>query len=243
MTDLPEGTVTLLFTDVEASTRLLGQHPDAYRAAVRRHHDLLRHAIETLGGVVIETVGDAVYAAFADPAAAAAGQRALQREPWGEVGEVRVRLGLHTGTVEHESAHYFGLPLYRCARIMTAAHGGQVLVSEATAGLVRDALPKGVALRDLGEHRLRDLTRPERVAQLVVTMSTEGRRGPRLAIRFALCTLDRRRHRRRGRPALVSRSARHRGRPVGSGRPRHRNRAVRPTLDSNCGRSVFRGRG
>jgi predicted ATPase/class 3 adenylate cyclase/DNA-binding CsgD family transcriptional regulator len=173
MTDLPAGTITFLFTDVEASTRLLGEHPAAYRAAVRRHHDLLRHAVESQGGVVFETVGDAVYAAFTDAAAAVAaavqGQRALQQEPWREVGEVRVRMGLHTGAVEREGDHYFGVPLYRCARIMAAAHGGQVVLSEATASLVRDALPAGVSLRELGEHRLRDLARPERVCQLVVS--------------------------------------------------------------------------
>src|SRR5688572_24588788 len=108
---LPTGTVTFLFTDVEGSMRLLNAHADTYRAAVRRHHDLLRAAIEGHEGVVFETVGDAVYAAFTQPtsavAAAIEGQRALEREPWGEGGPVRVRAGLHTGEVERQGTHYF----------------------------------------------------------------------------------------------------------------------------------------
>jgi class 3 adenylate cyclase len=139
--------VTFLFTDLEGSTRLLEAHPAAYLGAVRRHHDLLRAAVEAHGGVVFETVGDAVYAAFARPAnavaAALAGQRALQTEDWGEVGELRARMGLHTGEVEVQGAHYFGAPLYRCARLTAAAHGGQVLLSQATVALVQDALPEG----------------------------------------------------------------------------------------------------
>jgi predicted ATPase/class 3 adenylate cyclase len=167
---LPAGTVTFLFTDLEGSTKLLQAHPAAYREAVARHHALLRGAVETHGGAVFETVGDAVYAAFASPAAAVAaalaGQLALQREPWGEVGELRARMGLHTGEVELQGRHYFGAPLYRCARLTATAHGGQVVLSEATSALVQDELPGG-RLRDLGEHRLRDLARPERVIQLV----------------------------------------------------------------------------
>jgi class 3 adenylate cyclase len=169
--DLPEGTVTLLFTDLEGSTRLLEAHPEAYRDAVRRHHALLREAVEGHGGVVFETVGDAVYAAFAAPAdavaAALAGQRALQAADWGEAGALRARTGLHTGELEAQGAHYFGEPLYRCARLTAAAHGGQVVLSEATAARVRGALPEGAGLRDLGLRRLKDLRRPERVAQLV----------------------------------------------------------------------------
>jgi class 3 adenylate cyclase len=174
---LPTGTVTFLFTDLEGSTRLLEAHPAAYREAVRRHHDLLRAAVEGHGGVVFETVGDAVYAAFARPtasvAAALAGQLALQREAWGATGPLRARMGVHLGEAEAypapgaaQGARYFGLPLVRCARLMATAHGGQVVLSEAAAALVGDALPEGAALRDLGEHRLKDLSRPERVFQL-----------------------------------------------------------------------------
>jgi predicted ATPase/class 3 adenylate cyclase len=170
---LPAGTVTFLFTDLEGSTALLEAHPVAYRDAVARHHALLRGAVEGHGGAVFETVGDAVYAAFARPtdavAAALAGQQGLQAADWGELGAgaIRARMGLHTGEVERQGAHYFGAPLYRCARLMGAAHGGQTVLSEAAAALVRGALPAGVGVRDLGAHRLKDLREPERVFQLL----------------------------------------------------------------------------
>jgi predicted ATPase/class 3 adenylate cyclase len=169
---LPEGTVTFLFTDLEGSTRLLQAHPAAYRDAVRRHHELLRGAVEGHGGAVFETVGDAVYAAFAQAtdavAAALEGQVALQGADWGGLGPsaVRARMGLHTGEVEVQGGHYFGAPLYRDARLTATAHGGQVVLSQTAYDLVRDALPPEAALRDLGEHRLKDLQRPERVFQL-----------------------------------------------------------------------------
>jgi class 3 adenylate cyclase len=175
---LPTGTVTFLFTDLEGSTGPQQAHPDAYGAAVRRHHDLLRGAVEAHGGVVFETVGDAVYAAFAAPtaavAAALAGQLALHCEPWGATGPLRARMGIHLGEVEAypapgaaQGARYLGLPLVRCARLMATAHGGQTVLSEAATALVRDALPPDAGLRDLGEHRLKDLSGPERVAQLL----------------------------------------------------------------------------
>jgi class 3 adenylate cyclase len=162
--DLPEGTVTFLFTDLEGSTRLLAADPAAYGEAVRRHHALLQRAVEAHGGVVFETVGDAVYAAFERPtgavAAALEGQRALRREPWGATGELRVRMGVHLGEAEAYRApgaaaggRYVGLPLVRCARLMATAHGGQVVLSEAAAALVRDALPAGVAWRTKGRRR------------------------------------------------------------------------------------------
>ena len=159
---LPTGTVTFLFTDLEGSTAAQQAHPAAYREAVRRHHDLLRGAVEAAGGVVFETLGDAVYAAFARPtdavAAALAGQLALQREAWGATGPLRARMGVHLGEVEAypapgaaHGARYLGLPLVRCGRLMATAHGGQTVLSEAVAVLVRDALPAGAALRDLGD--------------------------------------------------------------------------------------------
>ena len=175
---LPAGTVTFLFTDLEGSTGPQQAHPAAYREAVRRHHDLLRGAVEAHGGMVFETVGDAVYAAFHRPtdavAAALAGQLALGREAWGATGPLRARMGVHLGEAEAypapgaaHGARYFGLPLVRCARLMATAHGGQTVLSAAVAEVVRDALPAGAALRDLGAHRLKDLARPERVAQLL----------------------------------------------------------------------------
>jgi class 3 adenylate cyclase len=141
---LPTGTVTFLFTDLEGSTRLLGAHPDAYREAVARHHALLQEAVAEQGGAVFETVGDAVYAAFAAPtdavAAALAGQLALQAQDWGELGAgaLVARMGLHTGEVEVQGGHYFGAPLYRCARLTATAHGVQTVLSGAAA-LVREA--------------------------------------------------------------------------------------------------------
>jgi predicted ATPase/class 3 adenylate cyclase len=168
---LPTGTVTFLFTDVEGSTRLLAAHPAAYPGALLRHHALLRAAVEAHGGAVFETGGDAVYAAFPRPAAAVtaalAGQRALQRESWGATGPLRVRMGLHTGEAARREGQYVGLALHRCARLAAAAHGGQVVLSEATAALARDALPEHAGLRDLGAHRFKDLPRPERVFQLL----------------------------------------------------------------------------
>jgi predicted ATPase/class 3 adenylate cyclase len=167
---LPEGRVTFLFTDVEGSTRLLEQHPADYGRLIARHHELLAGAVERHGGVVFETIGDAVYAAFADAAGAveAAGeaQLALLREDWEPLGEVKVRMGLHTGQVERRGAHYFGPALYRCARLMATAHGGQTVMSGTTATLVEGSLGDGARLIDLGMHQLKDLQEPERAYQL-----------------------------------------------------------------------------
>jgi predicted ATPase/class 3 adenylate cyclase len=172
MTDLPTGTVTFLFTDIEGSTRLWEQHPDAMRLALARHDSLLRAAVEAHDGSVFKTMGDQFCVAFAtapDGAAAAlSAQRALSAEPWAEVGTVRVRMALHTGAVEHRDDDYFGPPLNRVARLLDAGHGGQILISQGTADLVREALPETAALRDLGTHRLKDLAEPEHLFQLVV---------------------------------------------------------------------------
>jgi class 3 adenylate cyclase len=174
---LPGGTVTFLFTDVEGSTRLQEAHPRAFREALMRHHAVLREAVTASGGVIFETLGDAVYAAFARPsdavAAALAGQVGLSQSAAGTLGcawppqGLLVRIGLHTGEAEIQGDHYFGAALYRCARLTALACGGQVLLSEATAALVRDTLPDGAGLRDLGPRRLKDLRRAERVHQLV----------------------------------------------------------------------------
>ena len=178
MAALPSGTVTFLFTDVEGSTRLLERSSRGLSRAIARHHAILAEAVEQNRGAVFETVGDAVYAAFASPrdavAAALRAQQRLRGEAWGEIGPLRVRMGLHTGEVEREGDHYFGAALYRCARLTNAAHGGQVLLSSATAELVREALPAAAGLRDLGEHRLKDLQRPERVFQLVASRPGRG---------------------------------------------------------------------
>ena len=171
MADLPTGTVTFLFTDLEGSTALLQAHPDAYRDAVRRHHDLLRGAVEAAGGVVFETVGDAVYAAFARPtdavAAALAGQLALQREDWGATGPLRVRMAVHLGEVEVQGAHYFGAPALplRAAR-WGRPTGGRWCSSQAVYDLVRDTLPAGARCATWGSTGWRTWPRPERVFQL-----------------------------------------------------------------------------
>jgi predicted ATPase/class 3 adenylate cyclase len=167
----PTGTITFLFTDIEGSTSRWEHKPQEMQEALARHDDILRQSIEAYGGYVFKTMGDAFYAAFTTAPqaleAALAAQRALQREDWGEIGELRVRMALHTGAVEARAGDYFGPPLNRVARLLSAGHGGQTLLSLATQELVRDQLPAGVELRDLGERRLKDLIRPERVFQLL----------------------------------------------------------------------------
>ena len=171
MPPLPTGTVTFLFTDIEGSTQLWERHPEAMRAALARHDAILRCAVETHGGAVFKTVGDACYAAFATaPGALAAtlnAQRTLVAEPWGATGPLRVRMALHTGTTDERDGDYFGPPLNRLARLLATGHGGQVLLSDATQPLVRDSLPTAVSLRDLGTHRLKDLTQPEHIYQVI----------------------------------------------------------------------------
>ena len=168
---LPTGTVTFLFTDIEGSTKRWEAHPDTMRAALARHDAILRATIETQGGHVFKTVGDAFCAAFADPTnalnAAIVAQQNLHSADW-EGNGVLVRMGLHTGVVEAQGGDYYGQPLNRVARLMAAGHGGQVLLSQPTYELVRDHLPTGVQLRDMGEHHLRDLIRPEHVYQVVI---------------------------------------------------------------------------
>jgi predicted ATPase/class 3 adenylate cyclase/DNA-binding SARP family transcriptional activator len=168
---LPAGTVTFLFTDVERSSQLWERYPEAMKSALAHHDLLLRQAIQAHGGRVFKTVGDAFYAAFATaPAALAAvlaAQQALLAEAWEETGPLRVRMALHTGIAEERDGEYFGPTLNRLARLLQASHGGQVLLSLPTEELVRDTLPEGASLRSLGEHRLKDLVRPEQVFQLL----------------------------------------------------------------------------
>ena len=171
MSSLPTGTVTFLFTDIEGSTKLWEAHPDAMRPALARPDHLLRGCVEDHTGYVFKTVGDAFCAAFltANDAleAALAAQLALAAEPWGMPAPLSVRMALHTGSAEERGGDYFGPPLNRVARLMAAGHGGQTLLSTATRELVQDALPPGTTLRDLNQHRLKDLGRPEQVFQLL----------------------------------------------------------------------------
>src|SRR5262245_15105508 len=175
-TSLPTGTVTFLFTDIEGSTQLWEQHPDAMRLALARHDACLNAAIESNGGHVFKTVGDAFCAAFATAsdaldAAITAQQnlRALQPSAVATAAglALKVRIALHTGAAEARGGDYFGPALNRVARLLAIAHGGQVLLSGATQELVQDELPPGASLRELGSHRLRDLQRPEQVYQLL----------------------------------------------------------------------------
>ena len=166
----PSGTVTFVFTDVEGSTALWQDHPQAMAAALARHDDIVRRAIERHHGYVFSTAGDAFAAAFGSAtdavAAISAAQVGLTDEPWNDA-VIRVRAGLHTGEAEERGGDYFGPVLNRGARIMALAGGRQVLLSQATAELVRDQLASGLDLHDVGEHRLKSLHRPEHLFQLM----------------------------------------------------------------------------
>jgi predicted ATPase/class 3 adenylate cyclase len=163
--EAPSGTVTFLFTDIEGSTRLWQDDEDGMRSALARHDELLRTAIGDHDGYVFSTGGDGFAAAFARAAdavtAAVDAQAALAAERWAGGVELRVRMGVHTGESTERDGDYFGSAVNRAARLMSAGHGGQVLVSAATAGILGRS-----GLLDLGEHRLRDLAEPQRVFQL-----------------------------------------------------------------------------
>jgi predicted ATPase/class 3 adenylate cyclase len=163
-------TVTFLFTDLEGSTRLWEAEPDAMRAAVGRHDELLRSAIQANGGSLVSTAGDGLLAAFptaeAAVCAAVTAQLALAAEPWVVSRPLRARMGIHTDSAPMENGRYLSPPLNRCSRLMAVAHGGQVLCSESTASLAGRMLPAGIDLVDLGVHRLRDLARPMRLFQV-----------------------------------------------------------------------------
>ena len=171
MTDLPTGTVTFLFTDIEGSTGLLQALGDRYGAVLDEHAAIVRRAVADAGGVEVSTHGDAFFAVFRSPTgavgAAMAAQRGLAAHDWPPGSPVRVRMGVHTGEGTLGGDDYAGIDVHRAARIADAAHGGQVIVSDATRGLVQHALGAGASLRDLGVHRLRGIDDPERLHQLV----------------------------------------------------------------------------
>jgi peptide/nickel transport system substrate-binding protein len=168
---LPGGTVTFLFTDIEGSTRLERELRDRYSDVLAEHRRLLREAFGQHGGHEIDTQGDSFFFVFPRArdavAAAVAGQRALAEHDWPEAHAVRVRIGMHTGEATLADGRYVGLAVHRAARISAAGHGGQILLSSSTRDVVEDDLPADQRLADLGEHRLKDLPRPERVFQLV----------------------------------------------------------------------------
>ena len=169
-TDLPSGTVTFLFTDVEGSTRLWEQHPEAMRPALARHDEILHDAVAAHDGHLVKRTGDGIHAVFATAHdavdAAVAAQLALAALSLGETSPLRARMGVHTCEAEYRDGDYFGSEVNRAARLMSVAHGGQVVVSLATSALVRDSLAPEVGMVDLGEHRLRDLAQPVRVFQV-----------------------------------------------------------------------------
>ena len=161
--------MTFLFTDIEGSTRLWEEHPEAMRTALARHDAMLRSAVEAHGGTIVKTRGDGAHAAFPAAAngvlAAIDVQRALAAERWPAEVAISARMGVHTGEAEERDGDYYGTSVNRAARIMAIGHGDQILVSDAAAAVLRDE--RSITLRDLGEHRLRDLSRAERVHQVV----------------------------------------------------------------------------
>jgi predicted ATPase/class 3 adenylate cyclase len=172
MLTIPTGTVTFLFTDIEGSTKLLQRFGDRYLELLAEHETILRTVLAEHGGYEVSTEGDAFFITFsraADGIAAAVhAQEELARHAWPENGLLSVRMGLHTGEPTCTGEDYTGLDVHRAARISNAAHGGQVLVSSATKILAGHRIPTEMTFRDLGEHRLKDLEKPEHIFQLVI---------------------------------------------------------------------------
>jgi DNA-binding NarL/FixJ family response regulator/class 3 adenylate cyclase len=173
MAELPTGTVTFLFTDIEGSTQLLRTLRERYAEVLADHQRLLRSAFEDAGGHEIDTQGDSFFFAFRKPKdavfAAVAAQRALHSHRWPDDAQVRVRIGIHTGEATLTDNRYHGLAVHRAARICAAGHGGQILLSQISQSLLEDEeaeLP-GLTLRDLGSQRLKDFDRPVGIYQLV----------------------------------------------------------------------------
>ena len=170
--DLPTGTVTFLFTDIEGSTRLERELRERYGEALEEHQTIVREAFAAHGGHEVDTQGDSFFYVF--PSAKAAvdaavdAQRALATHTWPEDGELRVRIGINTGEASLEGSRYVGFAVHRTARISAAGHGGQVLLSSSTRDVVEADLGAGLTIRDLGQRRLKDVPRPERVYQLVI---------------------------------------------------------------------------
>src|SRR5712691_740689 len=170
--DVPTGTITLLFTDIEGSTLLLQHVGKQYSRVLAECRQVLRTAFQQSHGHEVDTQGDAFFFAFARAtdavSAAVAAQRTLASHTWPEGAAVRVRMGLHTGEPQPTAEGYVGLDVHLAARVMSAGHGNQVLLSQTTRHLVEHHLPAGVGLRDLGEHRLKDFPSPSHLFQLVI---------------------------------------------------------------------------
>ena len=164
-------TLTFLFTDIEGSTALLRRAgEDVYAQVLAGHQAIIRSVLADRGGREVDTQGDAFFAVFFSPRACVAAvlemQRALQARAWPAGEQVRVRMGVHTGEASRAATGLVGLDVHRAARVAAVGYGGQVLLSETATALVRDRLPPGVSLADLGVHRLKDLGRPEQIFQL-----------------------------------------------------------------------------
>lgn len=166
----PTGTVTFVFSDIEGSTQRWDSNRQAMQAAVRRHDALMRSAIESNGGYIFKTIGDAFCAAFRSSeealAATLEAQRRIATEDWNEVGGLRVRMAIHTGIADERDDDYYGPTVNRVARLLAIGHGGQVLVSGAARSLIEERIIAGITLLDMGVHRLKDLSTPEHVFQL-----------------------------------------------------------------------------
>ena len=169
MSQLPSGTVTFLFTDIENSTPLWEKHPEAMKSALAAHDGLLKDIVEANKGHIIKTTGDGIHAVFSTAIdsvnTAVDAQHAFQTSEFSEV-PIRVRMGLHTGEAELRDGDYYGSTLNRAARIMSIGHGGQILLSETTLQVAQEHLPKDIHVLDLGEHLLKGLKRAEHIFQL-----------------------------------------------------------------------------
>jgi class 3 adenylate cyclase len=172
MTANPTGTVTFLFTDIENSTELARENPGTWEAAKSRHHAILREAIELHNGFVFQIIGDAFCAAFHKAAdalkASIKAQQDLQNEPWSDV-TIYVRMGIHTGEAELAGDDYRGYTtLSFVQRLMSAGHGGQILISSTTENLLREQLPEQTSLRDMGANKFAGIPNPVHVFQVIV---------------------------------------------------------------------------
>jgi class 3 adenylate cyclase len=183
MPDLPQGTVTFLFTDIEESTRLLKELRQRYGEVLADQRRLLRTAFAENHGREVDMQGDAFFAVFGTAkhavAAAVAAQRAIAAHSWPEGIPLRVRMGLHTGEPALGGEGYLGLAVHRAARICSAAHGSQVLLSRSTSAVLEDDVPDGTSLRDLGDHQLKDIDRPERIHQVLIDGLLNDLRAPK----------------------------------------------------------------
>ncbi|HEX2240573.1 MAG TPA: adenylate/guanylate cyclase domain-containing protein [Actinomycetota bacterium] len=172
MTELPTGTVTFLFTDIQGSTTLLNRLGERYGAILQDHDVILRREISKHRGVEVSTAGDSFFVVFTSAvravAAAVGIQRALAEHQWPTDCTVRVRIGIHSGEGTLTRNDYVGIDVNRASRITSAGHGGQIILSEATRALIENALPEGAVLRDLGQHRLKDLPRAEHLHDVVI---------------------------------------------------------------------------